>query len=190
MNKKTESYRFDNKVFIILIALTVFFGYFPLHAQRSPIDINLIIDGSASLTNVKNDVTSWVIARLDQILVDGDRVTVWNAGLTSKIVYAGTMSAASDRDAAKKSIRDFAPAGKTADFSGALRDAASRQKAPYSYTLVISASADALTSTLSGSQANLLRFSRVEEFSDWRVLVVNLNNDAKVKNAASAFFRN
>ena len=166
------------------------FAFSPLYAQRAPININLIVDGSASLTAVKNEITTWVSGRLDQILSDGDRVTVWSAGSAARVIYTGNMSSNADRDALKKSIRDLTAAGNNADFSGALRDASSRQSSPFSYTLLISASPAALSSVLSGTQANLLRFSRVEEFNGWRALVVGLNIDSRVRRAASAFFDN
>ncbi|MCL2265237.1 MAG: hypothetical protein FWC22_04255 [Treponema sp.] len=175
---------------IILTGFAVLFAFSPLYAQRAPININLIVDGSASLTAVKNEITTWVSGRLDQILSDGDRVTVWSAGSAARVIYTGNMSSNADRDALKKSIRDLTAAGNNADFSGALRDASSRQSSPFSYTLLISASPAALSSVLSGTQANLLRFSRVEEFNGWRALVVGLNIDSRVRRAASAFFDN
>jgi len=173
---------------LLLHVFLIFFCLAPVYAQRAPIDVNIIIDGSSSLTGVKSEITAWVSGRLDQILVEGDRVTVWNAGTQSKVIYSGKIEGAPGKDAVKKIISDLSPAGSTPDFSGALREAASRQSSSYSYTLLISASAAALTSVLSSPQANLLRFSRVEEFSTWRALVVGLNMDAKVKKSAAAFF--
>jgi len=173
---------------ILLLLILAVFCLSPLYAQaRAPIDVNIIIDGSSSLSGVKDEVTAWVIGRLDQILVDGDRITVWSAGTSARVIYTGTVSN-TEKEAAKKSIRDIAPSGQTADFSGALRDAAGRRGSSYSYTLLISASPAALSSVLSGPQANLLRFSRIEEFNSWRALVVGLNIDTKVKGAATAFF--
>jgi hypothetical protein len=172
----------------LILGFAVFFGIVPAHAQRAPIGINLIIDGSSSFTDVKNEVNAWVSNRLDQILAEGDRVTVWSAETQSKVIYSGKIEGASGKEAVKNSIRDISPSGNNPDFLGALRDAASRQDSSYSYTLLISASPAALSYVLSGPQANLLRFSRVEEFSAWRALVVGLNLDAKVKRAASAFF--
>jgi len=172
----------------LFLVFAVFFGLTPVFAQRAPIDINLIIDGSSSLTAVKNEVTTWVSGRLDQILVEGDRVTVWNAGTQSKVIYTGKTEGAPGKEAVKKSIRDITPFGNYPDFSGALRDAASRQNSSYSYTLLISATPAALSSVLSTRQAGLLRFSRVEEFTNWRALVVGLNIDGKVKKSAAAFF--
>jgi len=187
-----EDYRLSNTLknskLLFFLVLSVFINLAPVYAQRAPIDINLIIDGSSSLTAVKNDVNAWISGRLDQILIDGDRVTVWSAGAQSKVIYTGKIDGATGKDAVKKSISDLAPAGNRPDFSGALRDAASRQSSSYSYTLLISASPAALTSVLLSPQANLLRFSRIEEFPDWRAIVVGLNIDAKVKKSATAFF--
>jgi len=179
--------------YLLPLVIAVFLGVFPVYAQtgaaRAPIDVNIIIDGSVSLAEVKNEVTAWVSRRLDQILVTGDRVTVWSAGPSARVIYNGRIEGNTEKEAVKKSIMDLAPSGNNPDFSGALRDAASRQQSgPYSYTLLISASPDALSSVLSGPQASLLRFSRIEEFTDWRALVIGLNIDARVRRAAAAFF--
>jgi len=188
-NKEDYRLRKPQKIikFMLFFVFSVFINL-SVHAQRAPIDVYLIIDGSASLSSVKNEVTNWISGRLDQILTDGDRVTVWNAGVQSKVIYTGKIDGAPGKDAVKKSIKDLAPTGNKPDFSGALRDAASRQSSSYSYTLLISASPAALTSVLLSPQANLLRFSRIEEFPEWRALVVGLNIDAKVKKSATAFF--
>ena len=179
--------------FFIPLLLAVFSGLSPVYAQRNPIDINLIIDSSSSLTAVKEAVIEWVSTRLDQIMVTGDRVTVWSAGDQARVIYTGTMDSSADRDAVKTGIRNINPSGETADLLGALTDASSRQSsasnAPYSYTLLISVSSPALSSLISGPQGNLLRFSRTEEFSAWRAIVVGLNLNARVSRAASAFFR-
>jgi hypothetical protein len=183
-----EDYRLKKPLKIMLFFVFSVFINLPAHAQRDPIDVYLIIDGSASLASVKNEVNAWISVRLDQILTDGDRVTVWSAGSQSKVIYTGKIDGTPGKDAVKKSINDLVPAGNKPDFSGALRDAASRQNTNYSYTLLISASPAALTSVLLSPQANLLRFSRIEEFPDWRALVVGLNLDSKVKKSATAFF--
>jgi len=103
----------------LALILTIF-CLSPLHgADRAPINVNLIIDGSSSLTAPKTEITAWVSERLDQILVNGDRVTIWSAGASARVIYSGTMNSQSDREAAKKSIRDLSGTGTSADFSGA-----------------------------------------------------------------------
>jgi len=180
----------NRRIYQLFLVLTVFCCLSPVYADnpRPSIDINLIIDSSAGLTGVKDEVSSWIIKRLDQLLVDGDRVTVWSTGTSAKIVYTGKISSNADRDAVKKSIRDISGSGTVADFSGALRDAASRPSSGLCYTLLISASPSSLTSLLSGPQAGLMRYSRIEEFTKWRAIVVGLNLDAKVKRAAAGFY--
>ena len=176
------------------LVLAVFFGLSGVYAQtaseRAPIDVNIIIDGSASFSDVKDEVSAWVSTRLDNILATGDRVTIWSAGSSARVIYSGRMDGASDRDAAKRSIREITPAGNNPDFSGALREAAGRQSSSFSYTLLVSASPQALSSVINNPQGNLLRFSRVEDFSSWRALVVGLNLDDRVRRAASAYFNN
>ena len=177
---------------LIWLAIAVLCCLSPVFGDRAPIDINLIIDGSASLSGVKEEITLWVNNRLDQILTEGDRVTVWKAGPVAEVVYSGTVNNNTDKEAVKTSVRGISGSGEYADFSGALREAANtasgrQQNTIFSYTLLISASPEALSSVLDSSQANLLRFSRVEEFSAWRALVVGLNLDARVRRAAAAF---
>jgi len=192
--KKTSLIYYENKreirkaALILILALFVCLSPLYSQAERPPINVNLIIDASSSLSAVKDEIASWVTGRLDAILADGDNVTVWSAGASARVIYSGTITGAADRDAVKKSIRDLTGSGDAADFSGALRDAAQRQSASFTYTLLISASSTALTGVLTGPQANLLRFSRVEEHSSWRALVVGLNIEARVSRAAAAFY--
>jgi len=175
------------KVLILAMVLAIF-CLFPLFGtDRAPINVNLIVDGSSSLTAVKNDVMAWVNGRLDQILANGDRVTVWSAGTSARVIYSGTINSPADREAVKRSIRDLSGTGTAADFSGALREASAVQTTTFNYTLLISASPQALASVLSGPQANLMRFSRIENFPGWRAFVVGLNIDTRVRRAASAF---
>ena len=187
MKKQNEikSLRFS----ILFIAL-VFCLLSPLYGadtERPPIDINLIIDGSAAFSGAREEITSWIFQRLDQILADGDRVTVWNTESEAKIIYSGAVNSSAERDAVKRSIRELSASGDNADFSGALREAARRQGSSYSYTLLIATSNEALASVLESPQGGLLRYSRVEEFSSWRALVVGLDIDSKVKRVAAAF---
>jgi hypothetical protein len=80
-----------NKIIIktplMTIVLAFCFGIFPLFAERSPINVNLIIDGSTAYSGVSDEVTSWVCSRLDQLLVDGDNLTIWNAASPAKVIY-------------------------------------------------------------------------------------------------------
>jgi hypothetical protein len=175
--------------YLLLPALLVWGFLLPLYgAERAPIDVNLIIDGSTLNAGVKEEISAWILSRLDQMLTDGDRVTIWNAGEAARVIYTGRIDSDSDRENVRKSIREFSAASGSADLSSALREAAGRQSSGFCYTLLVCASPAALSSILSGPQANLLRFSKVEEFSGWRALVVGLNIEQRVRQAAANFF--
>ena len=174
------------------LVLAGFLGFSPLYlypdTRSSNIDLNLILDGSGALSGVIGEVAAWFSDTLDQILLPGDRITVWSAGEVAKVVFSETIKNDTDKENVKKVIQEFSADGEDADFSGALQEAASRLSGnTITYTLLISASTAALSPTLLGPQANLMRFSRVEEFRGWQTLVIGLNFDSKVRQAAAAF---
>jgi hypothetical protein len=175
-------------VFGLILAL--FGGFSPLYGadvRTTRLEVNLIVDGSAAISGVLEEVTAWISGNLlDQRLQEGDRITVWSAGGTAKIVYSDTLKGGEAKETVKKALQGLPAAGSAADFSGALRDAASRSSGT-SYTMLISASAAALSPTLLGPQAGLLRFSRVQEFRGWRAMVIGLNIDSRVRQAAAAW---
>ena len=177
---------------MFVLVLAGFLGFSPLYlysdTRSAHIDMNLIIDGSVALSGVIDEVKVWVSDTLDQILVPGDRITVWSAGEAAKVIYSETITNDTDKENVKKFIQGFSANGEDTDFSGALQEAASRPSGSnIIYTLLISASTAALSPTLLGPQANLMRFSKVEEFRGWQTLVVGLNFDSKVRQAAAAF---
>ncbi|GHV95912.1 hypothetical protein AGMMS50293_22320 [Spirochaetia bacterium] len=179
---------------IFVVFLAGFLGFSPLYGadvRNTHIDINLIIDGSAALEGVMSEVTAWISGSLvDQLLLPGDRITIWSAGGTAKVIYSETLQNDAARETVKKALQSLSASGSAADFSGALREAAARRPiGDISYTLLVSASSAALSPTLLGPQSNLMRFSRIEEFRGWRALVIGLNLDSKVKRAAADYFR-
>jgi hypothetical protein len=183
-----------NIIFIAAIMAVLSFARVSpaLHAadqRTSPIDLNLIIDGSAGLSPLYDQVTAWISANLtDALLQSGDTVTVWSAGASAKTIYSRTLQDTNFRDELKRTLQNLTTSGDSADFAGALAQAASRKPVGnFSYTVLITASTAALSPTLLGPQANLMQFSRIEEFAGWRAVVVGLNIDAKVKQAASAY---
>lgn len=174
------------------LALVLAAGRFPCGAdtRSAPAAFNLIIDGSAALSNVLDEVTEWIFGELvDRRLQEGDRITIWSAGDTAEVLYSGTLRGGEEKAALKKILQSLSAKGERADFSGALRDALARSSnQSITYTLLVSASASALSPTLLGPQANLVRFSRIEEFRGWRALVVALNIDSQVRQAVAAYF--
>jgi hypothetical protein len=165
-------------------------GLYALDSRNIPVEVNLIMDGSSAMRNAGEEAVQWVSGYLvDGLLRDGDRITIWNAAGTAQIVYSETLSGDQGRENIKNVLRSLGAQGNSADFSGALREAARRNssRSGMTYTLLISGSPASLSPALLGSGAALLRFSRVEEFPSWRALIVALNIDSQVREAAAAY---
>jgi hypothetical protein len=174
----------------IIFTLIVLAGLMPVwgaeDARNTPITVNLIVDGSSALSAVLDEVSAWVSSSLiNGILQKGDLLTIWSAGQSAQIIYSETLKDGSEKENINKILKSLPVNGDSADFAGALRSAASRNRSAICYTLLISASPDALSPALLGS--NAARFSRVEEFRGWRALVIGLDIDSRVRRAAAAF---
>ncbi|MDR1576602.1 MAG: hypothetical protein LBS37_11400 [Treponema sp.] len=176
---------------LFTLVLILFAGEARADTRSAPIEVNVIIDGSAALSGKRDDIAAWISGNLvDSRLREGDRITIWNAGGKAGIVYSDTLKNDADKENVKKTLKSLSAGGDAADFAGALREAASRNAGKgITYTLLVSASQAALSSALQGPSADLIRFSRLEESSrGWQALLIALNIDSRIRQAAAAYF--
>ena len=180
--------------FLLLSILVIILSSLNAEDKRViPLDMYLIIDSSTSLQNSKNDVLAWINSQVvDRILTDGDKITVWTAGDRAQVLYSDTISGTAGKTAVKDKLRSLDTGSKSADFSGALRDASSRVSGTpgdrLSYTMLIIGSAEELQPTLAaGSAQGSLRWFRSEKYERWQVLVVAPDIGRKVQQTAAAY---
>jgi hypothetical protein len=157
-----------------------------------PLDMYLIVDGSSRTPGAENETAAWIGEQIiERILQDGDSLTLWSAGPRAQVIFSGILGGANGKDAVKAKLSALDASGGIPDFAGAMRDAAARtvrgSAGRISYTLLVSASAGALAPALTGRDASLFRWSRVEEYSRFRVLVVAPNIHNQVRQAAAAY---
>jgi hypothetical protein len=157
-----------------------------------PLDMYLIVDGSSQTPGAENETAAWIGEQIiDRVLKEGDSLTLWSAGSKAQVLFSGILEGADGKDAAKAKLNALDASGGVPDFAGALRDAAARSargsSGRISYTLLVSASAEALAPALTGRDADLFRWSRVEEYSRFRVLVLAPNIHNQVRQAATAY---
>jgi hypothetical protein len=182
----------------IFLSFIFFVAVLPLlNAQNNrtmPLDMFLIVDGSSFMENSKNDVLTWINDQvIDRILVDGDKITIWSAADEAQVIYSADVS-----EKVKSEIKDILKLmetkGKTPDFSGALRDAASKasglDRSRMSITMLITASAEGLRPAMAGGSQSPLRWYRSERYERWQVLIVAPNIGQKVRQAALSFMNN
>ena len=170
---------------------------FTAAGRALPLDIFLIIDGSAALEKGRTGAFDWLCGRVvDGLLQEGDRLTIWVAGEKAEELFSGSVTGNETRETVKALIRAIPVKDKSADFPNALRAAANRQAAKtggnpdrLAYTLLISGMAAGYNSLSGGETLDFLRYSRFEEFSAWRAVTVAPGIEAAVKNAAAGFMR-
>jgi hypothetical protein len=170
---------------------------FAVSGRALPLDIFLIVDGSAALEQGRNEALDWLCGHVvDGLLREGDRLTIWVAGEKAEELYSGGVTGNETKETIKALIQAIPSKDKGADFSGALREAAKREKVNsgrdserLAYTLLIGGIAAGYNSLSGGETLDFLRYSRFEDFSAWRAVTVAPGIEADVKNAAAAFMR-
>ena len=180
------------KFFLLSILVSITFSLNAEDKRTIPLDMYLIIDGSSSFQNAKNDAFTWFNNQVvDRILTDGDKITIWTAGERAQIIYSETISGAAGKNAIKDKIKALGTSGKSADFSGALRDLSSKvSETPQNrlaYSMLIIGSAEELEPALSGSAQGLLKWFRSEKYERWQVLIVAPDIGRKVQQAGAAY---
>jgi hypothetical protein len=157
-----------------------------------PLDLFLIVDSSSTLNAAKDAAITWMCTHLiDELLREGDHLTVWFAADTARIVFSDSVNGVR-KEAARNVLRTMASSASSADFAGALRDASVRAGATQNvnrivYTLLVSGSEASIFSTTDTDIVGLLRFSRVDDFSGWRVMTIGLGLSAQAQRAATNY---
>jgi hypothetical protein len=162
--------------------------------RAAPINVNIIMDGSAAMQEADAGAVNWVCDYLiDSLLLEGDYLNLWIAGEKAQTLFSDTLKGTAVKDQIKKLLRASFPGSVSADFSGALQEAsrisASRSSGniDMTYTLLIAASTAGLSPSLLGAGATYMKYSRVMEFSGWRALIIALDINSRVQNAAKAY---
>jgi hypothetical protein len=181
-----------------VLALILVFGFSgtlsAADTRTIPLDLFLIIDGSSLLSTAKDTAIVWMSNHLiDGLLQDGDHLTIWIASDTARIVFSDSVNRV-QKETAKNILRTMPDSSATADFAGALRAASVRVGAIQNanhivYTLLVSGSEASIFSTTDTDIVGLLRFSRVDDFSSWRVLTIGLGLSSQAQRAASNYIR-
>ncbi|MDR0473374.1 MAG: hypothetical protein LBH43_06860 [Treponema sp.] len=157
-----------------------------------PLDLCLIVDGSAMFSEGKAEALNWINRELiDGILQENDKLTIWSAGDSARIIYSETVG--SQKDSIRNTLKALETTGQKADFAGALRETASggganqnREPLRMSVTMLVSGSARAMSHSMA-SDPGLFRWSMVDEYSGWQVLVTAPGIGPEVRRAAAAY---
>jgi hypothetical protein len=180
------------KIIPVMVFLFFLFPEFTAADDRRslPVSLYLIVDGSGGLKTGREGAITWLSDYIvDRVLQDGDTVTLWAAGETAELLFSESLNGAAQKEAVKELLRSLPAGGGSADYAGALREAAARETRRSGlgipYTLLVTGVGGGF---LGGKAAtDLLRYSRIQEFSGWRVQVVGLGLAPQVQRAVSGY---
>jgi hypothetical protein len=183
---------FGKKLFII--GFLCFFGALGTllwggNSRTSPIDLYVVIDSSSAMEKGKQEAIAWLCNNVvDGILQSGDRIWIWTAGAKPELIYSDAQG--DNKEAAKAAIRGIRFEGDLADYRGALREVQAKTGQNgnrISYTLLVSGSGAKDPPSREAESAGLLRYSRVDHFSGWRLLTIGLDLSPKVRQSSSYY---
>ncbi|MDR2501170.1 MAG: hypothetical protein LBD37_08865 [Treponema sp.] len=161
----------------------------PAGGRTIPLNMYIIIDGSSAFTRRKDAALAWLCEyAADTLLQEGDAVTVWLAAGQAQQVFAETITGQDDKERLKRVFQALKPAGRTANYSAALQEAAALEAAAdrehIPYTLLVVAGQTSFP--VKPETAGLLRYSRTQNFTGWRAVVAALGIEGEVRQAAAA----
>ena len=157
--------------------------------RAMPLDMCLIIDGSQSMSNTKDEIVDWLCNTVIEGMVQkGDTLTIWLVQQDSEIIFKDVIKD-SEKDSSKTAIKNIKPSGSITNFDTALEAALKRvfTSDHIAYTLLVSSSVSAWSSTLTGKQADTLRFSKTENHRGWQSIVIAADINNRVRQAASSY---
>ena len=199
--KNTEKKASSSATPLAVCLVCLFFCKAPIHGadvRTIPLDLYIIIDGSAALQEGKQAASDWICGYvIDTLLMEGDVVTLWIATDSPEQRYSGAIAGNDSKEAIKRIIRATSLQGNSADYAAALREVERAARARenlsqrrLSYTLVIGGSLPGHSSfPVERETAELLRYSRVTDFSGWLVLSAALGIRPQVQEAASSYIQ-
>jgi hypothetical protein len=187
-----KSMSIDIRPVLVSLLLSLFSPVFVSAGdQRAlPMDMYVIIDGSSALKNGRDAALAWICDDLvDGLLMEGDRLSVWNAGEKAVLLFSGSLTGDDTKEDAKNAIRGAAAGGGSPDYAGALREVpAAGNRDRLVYTILVSG--PGFSPAGGGNDiAALLRYSRVQDYPGWRTIVADMGIDERVRNAAAAYMR-
>jgi hypothetical protein len=180
--------RFLGFIGVFLFALS---GARAADVRTTPMNINVILDGSREMGAFMDQAADWLCDYLvEGVLVEGDWLNIWIAGEKAQRAYSGLLGGGEWKETVKKTFRSFAPEAGQADFAGALGEASrfsgGRGGDIPAYTILVCGPARGLVS-LETEGAAYLRYSRNREFAGWRVVTVALDAGPEIRKAARAY---
>lgn len=161
--------------------------------RSKPAEVYVLFDNSASMQDNIEEAAEWLNGHVaDNILQTNDMLTIWSVSDTPVKEFSGTITGPEQIEEIKGILSSITPKNGTGNFRAAfaeLQEQAASGAGKISYIVLVTGISNQ-ASFFSGAEAAVfLRYSRSRDFPGWKVMIISLGIEQKVKAAAAAYMR-
>lgn len=176
--------------------LFVSFSIYAEDGRNGPVDLYLLIDTSFSLSNHYSEVVSWIRSTIfEELLQQGDSITIVAAGESVQVLSEISITGQESFQELEKLLQSIRLQDTYVNWAGAIREIKRRDSMKFNQqslgvALMITGTdsrGPVSNGEKTGNWEGLLKYSKVEDFPGWKVLVIGLNVDGKIKVAAAEY---
>jgi hypothetical protein len=178
------------KRLLLLLALLNTLPLFGSDLRTRNVDLYIIFDDSTMTGPGRTEALRWLCETvIDRLLQAGDRLVICSAGEGPEILFNKSITGDDQKAEAKNLLQNTRSGGPNVNYAAALRAAARREPGRYiAYTLLVGGiSMRAASAAQEADIAELLKYSKTEDFSGWKVITVGLGIDTRAGSAAASY---
>jgi hypothetical protein len=186
---KRENSKFIVFLLVTLLPLSLCFGQ---DERSAPAAIYVMFDNSVSMKGSGEEAAAWLNDHImDDILQIDDSLTVWSLADETSLQYSGDIETRETLEEIKAVLSSITVTDGEGNYQAAFEDlkdaAASLPRGVPSYIVLVTGLSGQSASFFSADAAEVLKHSLSRDFPGWKVMVIGLGMEQKIKAAAAAY---
>jgi hypothetical protein len=170
---------------ILILPLSLCFGQ---DERSKPVEIYVMFDNSVSMKASGQEAASWVSNHIvDNILQADDSLTIWSLADNPNVKFSGTISTQENKEEIKTVLDSIAANDNTANYEAVFGEIQKKSAANPQYVLLVTGISGQNASLFNAGTAEFLKYSLSKDFPGWKVMIIGMGIEQKVKAAAAAY---
>jgi hypothetical protein len=180
------------KLIILLLCMIPLSLCFGGDERSRPAEVYLMLDNSISIQGSEQKAAAWISEHIaDNVLQSGDSFTIWSASDAPVLEYSGTISGPESIDEIKAVLSAITPKNSEGNYRAAIEEIR-KKNIPHSefahaYIILVTGISGNTASLFSAETQDVLKYSRSMDFPGWKVMIIGMGIEQKVKVAAAAY---
>jgi hypothetical protein len=185
---KREKMQFMIFLLITMLPISLCFAE---DERTKPVNVYVLFDNSVSMQGNEQEAAAWLSEHVaDTILQTGDTLTILSVSNAPVEEFSGTINGPEDITEVKTILSSFTSNDSAGNFRGAFENLESKLASNSQSYIILVTGMSLQTSFLSSAEAmHYLTYSRTQDFPGWKVMIISMDIEQKVKAAAAAYMR-